>query len=870
MRKLSLFLLPLAGLLFFAARSADRLFVLSPGPIGPYLDGVFTAAAPGEGGRWAVEDVFPDIWFQGPVRVVPFPEAGRGVVILGKRGRAWLADPVSQASREILDLTDRVQNGWEGGSLGIAFHPDFRRGTPEVFVYYRWREDNSEFSDGPAYQRLSRFQWDAAADRVDEASEEVLIQQYDRRSWHAGGDMFFGPEGYLYLSLGDEGTDGDPAESNQRLDAGLFGGVIRIDVDNDPNRSHPIRRLPFPPGTAPASAPPTYTRGYMIPNDNPWLDPTGGSLEEFVVMGTRSPHVMSWDSLTQTIWITDVGASNFEEINRARVGDNLQWPWREGNRETGIFARPDAPIGRETPPYLAYPHEVGASVMGGGVYRGERFPSLFGKFIFADWVANTVMAVDAATEAPALVTLIPNLNALLTEMPGGGKVSGVYPQAGGDIYLSVMGSRGGDGTPGKIYRLAQRDAAPEPPALLSQTGAFTDLETLTPAPGVLPYRTNAQLYSDGAIKKRWLAVPNDGSYDAADEQIEFSARDNWTFPGGTVFIKHFEMPVSTTDPARTTRLETRFFVVGENGVGYGLTYRWNDEGTDAYLLANGDERDYEVLDEQDRVVETGTWSFPSRVQCLTCHTDNSGYVLGVRTHQLNGELTYPHDGGTYNQLEYLAALGVLRGTVPDVTTLPKAYPLDDESVSLDLRVRSYLDANCASCHQPGGQAHIDMDLRFQTEDERLRRVIGEPTKSHASSRRLNLVEPGDHRRSELWLRDASELANQMPPIGRSRADALWVDRLAEWIDGLPTATTTQEEFAVYPNPTDGPLRVFMGTDWTPPYQISVYDSAGRRVSAQSGREETVRLTLDTQPRGVYVITATDGTGNRSSRRVIRR
>ena len=846
--------------------------VQPPAPLRPYLNGVFSSETPGEVGQYDVSDVFPGIGFQGPVRLLPFPDTARGLVVLGKRGQAWLANPTTRESRQIMDISDRVLNGWEGGSLGIAFHPDFAKGGKhEVFVFYRWKENVADYTE-EGYNRVSRFQWDEAGQRIDAASEEVLIQQYDRRSWHAGGDMFFGPDGFLYIALGDEGLDEDdwPA-SNQRLDRGLFAGILRIDIDNDPQRSHPIRRQPQPPVAPPEGWPPTFSAGYMIPNDNPWLDPAGTLLEEFVVLGTRSPHAISWDAQTEQIWIADVGLSAFEEINRAVSGDNLQWPFLEGDRRPGSFKEPETVTGRQVPPYVAYTHQIGNCILGGGVYRHRRHPSLDDHYLFVDYGVNSLMAVPASGGDRQIRTLIGDLTSLPHRFPESAKLSGVYPQSNGDILLTVMGKRRGE-SPGKIYRLVQKEIVGDPPARLSELGVFTDLKSLTAAPGILPYRTNAELYSDGARKRRWMAVPNRGvdGEDVPGMGIEFRADAPWTFPEGTVFIKHFEMPGAGPDGTNLP-LETRFFVLGARAKGYGLSYRWNEAGTDAYLLKSGDERPYQRFSRSGRSLGQGVWSYPSRTQCLSCHTGTADYVLGVQTHQLNARLTYPATGQTLNQLDYLSQSGVLRGMTGPVSDLPRARALDDETASLDLRVRSYLDANCASCHRAGGMENVRMDLRFGVTDSLQRGIVGLPTRSHASNPSYNIVEPGNHAISELWLRDASEHENQMPPLGRSRRDEVWVARLAEWIDGLGRPEVSPGEVVVYPNPATDRVGVQLPADWAPPFQVTVYDAAGRRLTQLVGGVAELHefvLPLTGYPAGLLLVTVRDARGRRGQGKVV--
>jgi len=232
--------------------------------------------------------------------------------------------------------------------------------------------------------RLSRFTINATLDWIDPASEFVLIQQYDRHGWHNGGGMFFGPDGFLYLTSGDEGGSNDQYESGQKIDLGLFGGVLRIDVDQNPALGHPIRRQPQNPADPPAGWPDSFSQGYFIPDDNPWLDLGGSILEEFWAIGLRSPHRMTHDPVTDTVWIGDVGQGSREEISVAYAGANLQWPYREGSI-AGPKAMPDPLIGIDQPPVYDYPRNTGVCVIGGFVYRGAKWAAdLEGKYIFGD------------------------------------------------------------------------------------------------------------------------------------------------------------------------------------------------------------------------------------------------------------------------------------------------------------------------------------------------------------------------------------------------------------------------------------------------------------------------------------------------------
>ncbi|MCV6592295.1 MAG: PQQ-dependent sugar dehydrogenase [Silicimonas sp.] len=199
--------------------------------------------------------------------------------------------------------------------------------------------------------------------------------------------MFFGDDGFLYISVGDEGNCCSKEHATQRLDVGLWSGILRIDVDMDPTRSHPIRRQPTHleenPAVNGAQWPQSSSANYFIPNDNPFVDPSGGNLEEFYSLGLRHPWTIHYDSFTGDIWAADVGQAAYEEVNVIEKGDNHQWGYKEGP-VNGVIAKPANVIGKEVPPVFAYPRSEGQAVIGGGVYRGDKFPELFGKYLFSE------------------------------------------------------------------------------------------------------------------------------------------------------------------------------------------------------------------------------------------------------------------------------------------------------------------------------------------------------------------------------------------------------------------------------------------------------------------------------------------------------
>lgn len=740
--------------------------------VGPFLGGTLPPTTPRSStGDFRIVDAFPNLAFNEPLMMIPVPGDNR-LIVVEKDGRlvTFENDALSYEKTIALDIRTRVESQDDSGMLGVAFHPQFGvPGSPNrdhLYVFYRFTPDRS--AKDRAYLRLSRFTWAPATGTVVPESESVLINQYDRNNWHSGGGLLFGPDGFLYLTLGDEGGVNDAYDSAQSLDRGFFGGAIRIDVDQDPSRSHPIRRQPRNDEEPPPGWPPTYSQGYFIPNDNPWLAEDGSRLEEFYAIGLRSPHRLTLDPATGDLWVGDVGQSAEEEILQLVRGGNYQWPFREGFTE-GAKPRPANLVGTEMPPVHSYGRSEGTCVIGGYVYRGTRHPELLGKYLFGDlgseqvWTAEMINGqaqvrnlLDLSTEP-----YLPDLN-----------FSSFGIDAAGEIYMLFLGGRGYED--GRIYRIDKRtDTVPEPPALLSQTGAFSNLGTLAPAPGVIPYDVIQPLWSDAAEKKRWIAIPNDGTPDTPAEQITWSAEGNWSFPIGTVLIKHFEYP--------GRRLETRFMVHGEDRAWFGFTYRWRPDGSDAELLPSP------ALEETMQIGgETRTWHFPGRGECASCHNESAGRVLGVNTRQLNHDFFYETTGRTANQLATLNRLGFFAGGI-DESALPSlltARNQADESASLERRARSYLDVNCAHCHQPGTPARAVFDARLTTAPWSQNLITAVPFNDFGIPD-ARLVTPGSPEASTVYHRANSvEPGIAMPPVAKHLVDTAGMQLLRDWIGSL--------------------------------------------------------------------------------------
>ena len=705
-------------------------------PVGKYFNNVFPPTAPGSAGGWTVVDAFPNLSFIDPVKMVSAPRSTK-LYVLGKDGFIWSFEnnPATATKTQVMDIRSRVQSTDNAGLTGITFHPEFGLGgsansryfyvmyyyTPTPLYLPAADPDADEIIQGDETLnhcciRLSRFTMNLDGVTADPASEYVYLQQFDRQAWHNGCSLFFGNDGFLYFCIGDEGLDSDAYNSMQKFNERLLGGVFRIDVDYAPGstRSHAIIRHPvFTHVTVPASSfpdPPkmlpaavlgtnhTYSQGYGIPNDNPWVDPTGARLEEYYAIGVRSPHTMTYDPLSGGIWLGDVGQADWEEVDKIVKGGDYEWPYREGNVAfydtdwgKGAIPKTHTLPSTQVPPVVAFAHNAagGTAVIGGYVYRGqEHAAALYGQYLYTDHGNPSVSHIWALAPGSSTPTL-------LTDMSAGGfhwNAAAWGRDAAGELYIIRLGKAPGatdanafippvnaSGTfiskaeNGKIYKLGRTTAnTPEPPTKLSTVGAFapfTATGSLTPAAPFIPYAPSAPFWSDAAVKSRWVAIPNDGNPNTAAEKIVYSPTAEWSYPDGTVFMKHFEIAISDVNPLLTRRLETRFMVKGPAASDwYGLTYRWRDDQTDADLLYATDSATLAIA------TATGsrnqTWTFPSRSDCLTCHTANAGSALGFKVHQLNNKNFYPTTGRTENQLETFSTLGFFN----PAPTLQKLQP----------------------------------------------------------------------------------------------------------------------------------------------------------------------------------------------------
>ena len=724
-------------------------------------------------GQFRAVPAFPGVRFDWAVRAL-YERASDRYLVIEREGRVWAFanDEGTTQKTLLLDLSPRTQGYYDCGLLGIALHPEYGRpGSPRgdhVFLWYNY----SERPQGsraqrpryrtPSFNRLARFSLEPGAARIDPASEVVLIDQYDETTFHEGGAMFFHPaDGFLYLSLGDDFLP----ENTQRLDRGLFSGVIRIDVDADPRRSHAVRRRPRNGRTA----------HYAIPNDNPFVDPSGATLEEFWALGLRSPHTLTLDAPTGRIFVGDVGDQAREELSLLVKGGNYEWPFREGT----LGAPPQQPvIGERRAPLFDYAHEDGNNcIIGGFVYRGQAHPELSGRLLVGDNGSNRVWAVEVdGARAGELrqIARVPGPSGYL------GGLSSFAVDAEGEPLLVRVGAAM------NLLRLVPgpKDRA-RIPARLSATGLFADTVALAPAPGVVPYEVNLPHWAGGARARHFVALPQDGdaALDPRREQATFDDAGAWGLPEGTVLVQHLELPLDARRPEALRRLETRVLVRARRGEFYPLSYRWDADGRDAQLVPRDAEarEEISVRDAAGREA-TVDWHFPGRSQCRQCHNTAAGGALGLNTRQLQREVDY--GAGREDQVAAWAQAGLLASAPPAATrrAAPRLVALDDPRATLEGRVRSYLDVNCAPCHRPDG-ARALFDARLTTPLERSGILDGELLDA-LGMQGARVVRRGDPGASILLLRLHSVGDIAMPPVGKPGVDLAAADALTRWIEEL--------------------------------------------------------------------------------------
>ncbi len=334
---------------------------------------------------YQLKPVLADATFLQPIMVRFAPGNDDTIYVLERSGSVYSVDyPAGTNKMLVFDLSESV--GYvemENGALGFDLHPDFsalgNAAKPYLYLYYTSYKTDSQTN------YLSRFDLSKTDPDARKNSELKLIEQHrNNDGYHNAGAVEFGPDGFLYVSVGEASAN----DCHQRIDCSLFGGILRLDVDET--------------GTGISHAPPRQpqngeTANYFIPDDNPYVGHEQ-ALEEFWAHGLRNPFRISFDKDNGNLWTGEVGSTVWEEVNLIVKGGNYQFPYLEGNAETSV-APPPSITGEERPPVYTYEHTaLLRAVIGGIVYRGEEFPELQGKYLFGDNYSGEIFALPATGE----------------------------------------------------------------------------------------------------------------------------------------------------------------------------------------------------------------------------------------------------------------------------------------------------------------------------------------------------------------------------------------------------------------------------------------------------------------------------------------
>jgi glucose/arabinose dehydrogenase len=361
---------------------------------------------------YQITKAFPNLSFNRPVGIYHAGDGTNRLFMVSQQGQIRVFEnSESTTTLEVfLDISDKVLYGGEQGLLGLAFHPNFGSNS---FFYVDYTANN------PRRTVITRYAVEQGnPNQGDENSEQIILEVQQPYSNHNGGQIAFGPDGYLYIALGDGGSGGDPSGNGQNR-ATLLGSILRIDVDS-----------------------PSDGKEYSVPADNPFVGNAQGYREEIWAYGLRNPWRFSFDPVTDWLWAGDVGQSSREEIDIIEKGGNYGWNVMEGSQCYSPSSGCDQ-TGLELP-LLDYGRNLGYSVSGGFVYRGSELPELAGAYIYGDYGSGRIWALEYDGVGEAVRTELLDTSLSISSF-------GVDDE--NELYICDLG--------GKIYKLyATTDTEP--------------------------------------------------------------------------------------------------------------------------------------------------------------------------------------------------------------------------------------------------------------------------------------------------------------------------------------------------------------------------------------------------------------------------
>jgi uncharacterized repeat protein (TIGR03806 family) len=663
------------------------------------------------------------ITFNDPIFLTQAPGDDTTWYVVERAGavRAFPANATTNAqARPFANVT--VNAAGEGGLLSMAFHPQWptRR---EAYLSYT-RDDVAGDPAAPQCGQSPNLAFTSVVTRF--------------QSTNNGESLNVGPDEILKVGQPFANHNGGHIAfgPDQMLYFGLGDGGSGGDpCDSGQNLGSLLGKFLRLDINAPAGM-------YRVPPDNPYVG-VAGVRPEIWASGVRNPWRWSFDGESGDLWLGEVGQGTWEEVDRVVKGGNYGWNTCEGMHRLGSTSALCNTPGM-TDPVVAYGRGDGQSITGGYVYRGSAMPSLVGTYIYGDFASGNIWALtyDADNKpTPRMITTVGD-NSLASFAQGND----------GEVYTVQL--------TGAISKLVPSGAPPADtfPKLLSETGCVDPGNPARPAPAMIPYEINSPLWSDGADKRRHFAIP-DGT------TIMVNAEHDWVLPIGSVTMKTFAVG--------GTPVETRLFMRHEDGAWAGYTYEWNEDGTDATLLPAGKTK---------ALSASAAWAYPSRNQCIQCHSVAAGGTLGLETAQLNRDAVYPSTNRLSNQLATLDHIGMLAAPLPPQAEAPRLA--DPESGdSLEARARSYLHANCSHCHRPMGGGQGTMDLRYGLRLQETGTCGAQNTQGMVGGATQLLV-PGQPQDSILSLRMHATDSKRMPPVAVTVIDAVGTMVVDNWISSL--------------------------------------------------------------------------------------
>lgn len=697
-----------------------------------------------------IERAFPKLTFSNLTDFAFEPTSQRWFV--GQLDGRFLSFP-NRSDVALADSAGDLRAGFPKLSqfLTFAFHPGFATNRL-VFLHVSVEEGTNTVA-----RLLKAPLTETTPPRLDTARLVEILR------WPAGGHdgccLRFGPDGMLYVSIGDVGPPEppDPRRTGQDV-TDLLASVLRLDVDHA-----------------------DVGRSYRVPADNPLVN-VRGARPEVWAFGFRNPWRMGFGPHGE-LWVADVGWELWECIHRVTAGYNAGWSLVEGPNPA---VRSDVTLGPGPihKPAAAHPHSEAASITGGIIVRDPALASWLGDFVYGDWETGKIWALRDSPDAKP-VELADTAIRVVSFAEGPAR----------EVLLSDHQDQGG------LYRLMpnQTDATTNSfPKTLSATGLFADISVQRPVAGVEPYQIAAEMWSDGATAERWVAIPDRGVVQAVWSDDPNNRK--WNFPTDSVLVKTYSLQVAGRDgvPA-LRRIETQLLHFGGEGWA-AYSYRWNDAQTDADLVsAKGTNVTLRVVDPKfpDGRAEL-TWRFASRAECLRCHNPWSGNALAFGFDQLQtlgGDNRDPTaspvgvgGGKAGSELDRLVALGLI--ALPDRYSREHLVSPGARTAPLEARARSWLHANCAHCHRWGAggsvASYFNRDLKLEEA-----RLIGQrPSRGEFGLADPAVIVPGHPERSVLWFRINTEGQGHMPHIGSRSVDEAGSSLLADWIESLDATGAT--------------------------------------------------------------------------------